>query len=159
MQSRLTKCSVPLDLVFSQTNIVERGHPHYEDLAVWQDVPITNLEPYFTALGALRDGVGTLDTYLDFEREGSFLPVVNATANYKAPARYDDGLLIRTTVPESRAASVRFEYELVNEADQKLLCVGGTKHACVNREGRPVPIPEGIVRVLKERNDSPKEEK
>ena len=95
---------------------------------------------YFRAIGG---------TYRDFEREGAFLPVVEAVCRYRAPARYDDLLVIRTDVTKLRRASLTFEYELVREREERVLCTGSTMHACVSRNGQAIRIPEALSRLLK----------
>ncbi|MBU8897861.1 acyl-CoA thioesterase [Corallococcus sp. H22C18031201] len=88
-------------------------------------------------------------SYREFERSGLMLPVVEASAQYKASARYDDLLVIRTTLSELRRASLVFTYELLRDGESpELLCLGRTKHACVGRDGRPTRMPEAINRLL-----------
>ena len=77
---------------------------------------------YFRALGG---------SYAQLERGGALLPVVEASCHYKASARYDDMVLIRTRIDELGRASVTFGYEVVREVDGALLCTGKTVHACV----------------------------
>jgi len=92
-------------------------------------------------------------SYRDVEREGVMLPVIEATAAYKAPARYDDVLLVRARVSELKRASLTFTYELRREdAPHALLSTGHTVHACVGRDGKPTRLPEPLVRLLR---DSP----
>jgi acyl-CoA thioester hydrolase len=87
----------------------------------------------------------------ELEREGLLLPVVEATASYKAPARYEDVLLVRTRVSELKRVSLTFSYELFREGGSDTpLCTGRTVHACVNRDGRPTRLPEAVVRLLQE---------
>src|ERR1700760_2863285 len=69
--------------------------------------------------------------YAAMEREGAMIAVVEATARYKAPARYDDELLIRTTLVGFRGPVVRFRYAVVRAADGALLCEGETTHIVV----------------------------
>jgi acyl-CoA thioester hydrolase len=88
-------------------------------------------------------------SYREMERGGLFLPVVEATCQYKAPAHCDDDLLVRTRVSELKRVSLTFAYELVRENEpERVLCTGHTVHACVNREGRPTRLPEAVVRLL-----------
>jgi acyl-CoA thioester hydrolase len=90
-------------------------------------------------------------SYRELEREGLLLPVVEATASYKSPARYDDMLLIHARVGEVRRVSLAFHYELFREeAPDTPLCTGRTVHACVNREGKPSRLPEAVTRLLRE---------
>jgi len=87
-------------------------------------------------------------SYRDLELEGSFLPVVEATCHYRAPARYDDLLVIRAELKQLRRASLTFAYELHREGEEKLLCEGHTVHACIGRDGHAMRIPERIARLL-----------
>ena len=84
----------------------------------------------------------------DLEAAGFALPVAEVEAQYRAPARYEDLVVVRTRVTEIRRASMKFEYQLAREADAALLCTGSTVHACITREGRPVRLPDGLTRLL-----------
>lgn len=87
-------------------------------------------------------------SYTELEKEGSFLPVVEATCTYKAPAKYDDLLSIRTMVSEVRRASLTFSYEIRRVGEDKLLCKGHTIHACIGRDGKPTRIPDAVARIF-----------
>ena len=90
-------------------------------------------------------------SYRELEREGLMLPVVEATAAYKSPARYEDVLLVRTRVSELKRVSLTFSYEIYREGDSDTpLCTGHTVHACVSREGRPTRLPDAVVRLVHE---------
>src|SRR6202042_2484942 len=45
--------------------------------------------------------------------ENAMIAVVEVTARYKAPARYDDELIVRTTLAGVRGSIVRFRYAVV----------------------------------------------
>ena len=92
-------------------------------------------------------------TYREMEKEGALLPVVEATASYKVPARYDDVLVIRATVTELRRVSLQFEYEIRREADGALLVTGKTVHACIGRDGKPTRLPEKVAQLLHKAED------
>jgi acyl-CoA thioester hydrolase len=84
----------------------------------------------------------------DLEAAGFALPVAEVQAQYRAPARYEDLVLVKAWVAELRRASLRFDYQLHRESDGALLCTGMTVHACITRDGRPVRLPEGLTRLL-----------
>jgi acyl-CoA thioester hydrolase len=86
--------------------------------------------------------------YLELERTGFGLPVVQAQCDYKAPARYDDLLVVSAWVAELRRASVRFEYQVRRDGETSLLAAGTTRHACIAGDGRPVGLPADVVRLL-----------
>jgi acyl-CoA thioester hydrolase len=80
------------------------------------------------------------------------IPVVEATCRYKSPARYDDELLLETTVLALRRTIIKFGYRLFrteNEA-QTLLAEGETTHVTVNRSMRKVRLPQKYVAVLEQ---------
>src|SRR5580704_942830 len=56
-------------------------------------------------------------TYVDWTVRGLHLPVVDAALRYRAPARFDDALVVEARLVELRAASLRFEYRLERESD------------------------------------------
>lgn len=87
-------------------------------------------------------------SYQELEREGTFLPVVEASCLYRASARYDDMLVIRTGLSELRRASMAFEYELRRQGEEKILCTGKTVHACVGRDGKLVRFPKRFADLL-----------
>ena len=78
--------------------------------------------------------------------EGALIAVVEATARYKAPARYDDELLVRTTLAGVRGSLVRFRYAVVRATDEMLLCEGETVHVVVVRDMKKRAMPETYAR-------------
>ena len=90
--------------------------------------------------------------YAELEAKGLRLPVIEAHCEYKAPARFDDLIEIRTRCPEIRGARIRLEYEMIRGND--LLAIGYTVHACVSPEGRVIrPFPE-LRRLMGKAGDS-----
>lgn len=80
--------------------------------------------------------------YKSMETEdGAMIAVVEATARYMAPARYDDQLLIRTTLVSVRGSIVRFRYEILRAVDEVLLCGGSTTHIVVGRDMKKRDMP------------------
>lgn len=67
--------------------------------------------------------------------------VVEARVRYKAPARYDDLLAIRTRVSHLRKFVLKFCYEIVRAQDGTLLAEGETTHVVTNSnlEKRTLP--------------------
>jgi acyl-CoA thioester hydrolase len=86
-------------------------------------------------------------TYAEIERAGIALPVVETSARYLRPARYDDLLEIQTRVSATRVR-IRFDYEVRRQGDPELLVEGHSVHASINRDGRPVRMPEWLVEKL-----------
>lgn len=83
---------------------------------------------------------------LDYKRmeedEGALIAVIEARARYKAPARYDDELAVRTRLAGVRGnCMVRFTYEVLRVADEQMLCEGETVHMVVGRDMKRRSIP------------------
>ncbi|MGA8939985.1 MAG: thioesterase family protein [Acidobacteriaceae bacterium] len=80
--------------------------------------------------------------YKDMEQEdGALIAVAEATARYKAPARYDDELIVRTSLAGVRGPIVRFRYAVVRAADELVLCEGETVHFVVGRDMKRREMP------------------
>jgi acyl-CoA thioester hydrolase len=80
--------------------------------------------------------------YRSMEKDdNAMIAVVEATARYKAPARYDDELIVRTTLAGVRGSIVRFRYAVVRADDELLLCEGETVHLVVGRDMKRREMP------------------
>ena len=80
------------------------------------------------------------------------IPVVEANCRYKSPARYDDELLLETSVLALRRSVIKFGYRLLRPENDTstLLAEGETTHVTVNRTLRKVPLPKKYVAVLEQ---------
>jgi acyl-CoA thioester hydrolase len=94
--------------------------------------------------------VGRVDfcRHLGFEykqmelQDDSFIVVADAHCRYKRPARFDEVLVIRTTIISSQKRTVKFGYEVVNSETKELLATGETLHVFCDKLGRPKSLPE-----------------
>ncbi len=68
------------------------------------------------------------------EEDGCGIAVVDVHARYRAPARYDDELVIETRLLAARGAVIRFGYRMVRVGDGVLLCEGETVHVVVGKD-------------------------
>jgi acyl-CoA thioester hydrolase len=88
-------------------------------------------------------------SYRDMEEnDDAFLVVAEAYCRYKAPAYYDDELLIRTHIAELRKRSLRFGYEIVRVSDDQIIAEGETGHVVTDGNGRVRSFPEGYAQRL-----------
>lgn len=87
--------------------------------------------------------------YRSMEKEdNAMIAVVEATARYKAPARYDDELIVRTTLAGVRGSIVRFRYAVVRATDELLLCEGETVHVVVGQDMKKRELPERFAKLF-----------
>jgi len=90
-------------------------------------------------------------SYRDMEQnDGCFIAVVDARCRYKAPARYDDEVIVRTHLKNVRESVVHFGYELVRADDGTLLAEGETTHIVTDAQMNASPLPEKYMRVFRE---------
>ena len=88
-------------------------------------------------------------TYSSMEASGIMLPVVSLNINYKNSARYDDVLVVKTSLVKMPTASIEFSYELTNESNV-LLATGKTTLAFINMEkNRPTRCPKYLLDKLR----------
>jgi acyl-CoA thioester hydrolase len=82
---------------------------------------------------------------LDYKRmeaeEGCGIAVVDVHVRYRAPARYDDELVVRTRLLAARGAVIRFGYKVLRVEDDVLLCEGETVHVVVDKEMKKRSLP------------------
>ena len=77
-----------------------------------------------------------------------FIPVVEVSCRYKAPARYDDELIIETRVTAVRGAVLKFHYRILRVHDRQLLAEGETTHVVTDRAMIKRALPDKYVRAL-----------
>lgn len=82
------------------------------------------------------------------EDDDAFLVVAESYCRYKAPAYYDDELLVRTHITELRKRSLRFGYEVVRASDGQVIAEGETGHVVTDASGRVRSFPEGYAQRL-----------
>lgn len=89
-------------------------------------------------------------SYRDMEREsGLFLIVAEASCRYKNPARYEDELIIKTTITELTRRTLRFSYKIAR-TDGAAVATGETLHVLINKEGRPSSLPQKYLSLLRQ---------
>ncbi len=86
--------------------------------------------------------------YRKLEEQGYLLPVLACSAEFKAPARFDDRLHVTVFIEELPTARIQARYE-VKRADQ-LLATGHTLHAFVSPQGQVIRPPEAFLEKAKE---------
>lgn len=87
--------------------------------------------------------------YTRVEEMGLFIPVVEAHASYKKPARYDDLLQVITILKDPPVARVRLDYEVYREGEKDLLADGYSIHSFLNAEtGKPTRAPAQFVEAV-----------
>jgi acyl-CoA thioester hydrolase len=110
----------------------QMGVVYYANYLVWFEIGRTDL---------LRQNGWS---YREMEVDGYSLPVIDAQCAYKASAKYDDEIEVRTSGGMLSPVRVKFSYEVVRAADRTVLATGSTVHATLDRDGKPCRLPERV---------------
>jgi acyl-CoA thioester hydrolase len=89
-------------------------------------------------------------SYRDMEREdGRFIAVAEVTCRYRAPAYYDEEILIRTRLKKVRESVVVFSYELVRAENKTLVAEGETTHIVTDSKMNVAALPEKYLKAFR----------
>ena len=122
---------------FAETD--KMGVVYYANYFVWMEVGRTD---YCKTVGF---------SYRDMEKDHANMAVADASCRYIAPARYDDEILVRTTVERLNRRLITFAYSISNAETGEALAEGKTVHITVDKEGRKCSIPEKYLMLLRVR--------
>ena len=114
------------------------GQAYYGNYLRWFEIGRSEL---FRSLGL---------TYKSIEDQGIFLPVAEVFCKYAAPAKYDDLLMIETSLDIRAKGAIKLDYRIWREEGETLLAQGYTKHACLNRHGKVVRPPPFIREIIEQ---------
>ncbi len=122
---------------FAETDALRVAY--YAEYFVWFEVARTEL---FRAIGMPYTVIS--------RKRGFHTPVVQAHAEYKTSARYDDEVAVRAWTSKVGRSSVRIDYEVTRLPEKDLLCTGHTVHVLIGEDGRAKEIPDDIRKRLSE---------
>ncbi len=98
-------------------------------------------------------------SYKEMEQQDDcHIAVVDVRCRYKAPARYDEQIVVRTELKNLRDSLLHFGYKVVRAADGELLAEGETTHIVVDANFEKRTLPEkyrAAFQAAVRRNDSP----
>ncbi len=87
--------------------------------------------------------------YKLIEERGLILVVTEVSCRYRAPYRYDDEVVIRTSIAEAATRMMKFAYELYDGTGERLHATGTSSHVWVGRESRrPVMADDDVMRAF-----------
>ena len=87
--------------------------------------------------------------YKELEERGISMPVYDLNSRFIRPAKYDDLLTIRVTIPQLPKTRFMFSYEILNQ-DGQLLNTGQTTLVFVRTDtGRPCIAPNDLIEAAK----------
>jgi acyl-CoA thioester hydrolase len=105
------------------------GIVYYANYLVWMEVARVD---YCRAIGF---------HYKEMELgDGVLLAVAESHCRYLSPARFDEEISIKTTVPDANRRFVTFDYEMTRAG--RRLAAGRTRHIFLSPALRPVRLPD-----------------
>lgn len=111
------------------------GIAHHSNYIVWFEIGRTDL----------CRAAGT--TYAEIESRGYLLVVTEVGCRYRVPFRYDDEVVIRTSISDAGTRMVTFAYELRDASGEILHASGFSKHVWLDRESRRPVIADPDVTI------------
>lgn len=102
----------------------QMGIAHHSNYIVWFEIGRTDL---------CRE---TGFPYAEIEARGYLLVVTEITCRYRAPFRYDDEVLIRTSVAKAGSRIIRFAYDLFEATSNELRASGSSSHVWLDEKSR-----------------------
>jgi acyl-CoA thioester hydrolase len=84
------------------------------------------------------------------QHDNCHIPVVDLRVRYKAPAQYDDEIVIRTEIKNVRASLLHFTYQVFRQSDRTLLATGETMHIIVDEKFERRPLPEKYLKAFQQ---------
>ncbi len=87
--------------------------------------------------------------YSEIEKLGVFIVVLEAHANYKRPAKYDDLLHVKAFINEMPSSRIRIEYEITRNNNNEILVTGYTLHTFLQKETlKPTRPPKKFLEIM-----------
>jgi acyl-CoA thioester hydrolase len=116
----------------------QMGVVYHANYLVWCEIGRTDL---IRTLGT---------TYADLERRDILLAVSDASLRFHASARYDDLILVETTLEEVRSRAITFGYRIERRDGENIqrLVSARTTLIAVDRNGRPRSMPAELLRMF-----------
>ena len=132
MLNRVTE--EPLRVRYGETD--QMGHAYYGSYLLW----------FEQARGAWCRDRGF--TYRGLEQMGYKLPVVEVHARFKGEVKYDDLIVVRIRLTEIKRSEMRFDYDILNTANDKVVTEGYTWHVLMGAEPKAISVPPHILAML-----------
>lgn len=119
------KCESGIVARYAETD--QMGIVHHSVYPIWFEVGRTD---FIKLMGM---------TYSELEESGIMLPLASLECRYILPIKYEDEVIIETTVVSVKAAKIEFHYRVLRE--NQVCSEGGTVHAFVDSKSfRPINI-------------------
>lgn len=89
--------------------------------------------------------------YSQLMTQGLNLPVTECNIRYRRSARYDDPLVVQTSLAWVKKVSLRFDYSMLSlvNGNEIEMVSAYTVHGCVTDDGKVTPLPPATLELLR----------
>jgi acyl-CoA thioester hydrolase len=127
----------PVKVRYNETDM--QGHVNFGHYLFYFDVGVVE---YFEAIGY---------SYQDMLEDQTDLLYVEAHCNYKSPAKWPEIILVGTRVGHVGKRSLRFEFELRTQGDNRLVATGHIAVVTARPDDFELrPIPERMLEAVRD---------
>lgn len=124
----MIQCETRLRARYAETD--QMGVVYHANYLVWMEMGRVEL----CRVSGLR--------YRDLEEQDHvFLAVAEASCRYLFPARYDDEVIVRTSIKQANPRVVKFGYDMEASESGRKLATGSTTHVFCGPDLRPCKLP------------------
>ena len=132
--------------------MIQYDHPvkvYYKDVDQMGIVYYSRYFEYFEeARTELLNSIG-LDV-TSIENQGIQLPVIESHCEYSKGAKFEQDLVIKTTILDIPKARLKIYYNVYKDHSNELLVKGYTVHAFMNQSGRAKRIPDLVLNTIQD---------
>jgi acyl-CoA thioester hydrolase len=118
--NKLVSHTIDLDIKFSDVDSIG---------IVWHGHYVRYFEDGREALGR-KYGIG----YSDFKKQGIIVPIVQISCDYKRMIKYEDKVQLTTTLIDTPAAKLIYEYEIHNKNNGAAIAIGSSTQVFLNKD-------------------------
>lgn len=86
--------------------------------------------------------------YSKMEESGIRMPLIEASAKYLTPAKYDNEILVKTRLKGFSQIKFTFEYEIIRKIDRRVIALGMTKHIASDHQNKPKRVSKEILAII-----------
>lgn len=132
----------PMKVRFNETDL--QGHVNFGHYLFYFDIGLTE---YFEAIRY---------EYQNMLEDGTDMLYVESHCDYKSPAKFPEVLDIYTRVADLGRSSIRFEFEIKSQTDDRLVATGHIVTVTVARDTwEPSPVPNRLRGAIEEYENGP----
>lgn len=115
-------------LVVRYAETDQMGIVHHSNYPVWFEAGRTD---FIRQMGL---------PYSKIEETGAMLPLIELKCSYKGYAKYEDEIVVKTSIKDYTGIRLAFHYEVYKAGCEDAVNIGETIHAWTNKDLKPVNI-------------------